>query len=131
LRIITLEYLRRNQQSLTGLTGSFIGGFLGGLGGARANGGPVKANVPYLVGEKGPEIFTSDRNGYIIPNNRISSGSMAGGTTITVAPSLVVNGSVTGQSELDRMFDEFASATARSVEQYVIGQTGQLGILRR
>jgi len=38
------------------------------LAGARKNGGPVGSGLSYLVGEDGPEIFTPDRSGRIIPN---------------------------------------------------------------
>jgi hypothetical protein len=34
---------------------------------ARENGGPVNAGRPYLVGEKGPEIFVPKKSGGIIP----------------------------------------------------------------
>lgn len=39
-----------------------------GFGGARAMGGPVAAGVPYIVGERGPEMFVSPKPGAIIPN---------------------------------------------------------------
>lgn len=46
---------------------SFLpGGFLSGL--FRASGGPVTANSPYIVGEKGPELFVPKQSGDIIPN---------------------------------------------------------------
>jgi phage-related minor tail protein len=54
-----------------GLSGSTsgIGKFFGKLfGGARANGGPVSAGSSYLVGERGPELFTPKAAGSIIPN---------------------------------------------------------------
>ena len=35
----------------------------------RANGGPVDAKKPYVVGEKGPELFSSDVAGMITPLN--------------------------------------------------------------
>jgi hypothetical protein len=38
------------------------------LAGARAGGGPVSANMPYLVGERGPERFIPSTSGTIIPN---------------------------------------------------------------
>ena len=38
---------------------------------ARAMGGPVNAGQPYVVGEKGPELFVPRNNGGIIPNNKI------------------------------------------------------------
>lgn len=42
----------------------------------RANGGPVTAGRPYLVGEKGPELFIPGQSGGIVPNNQLA---MAGG----------------------------------------------------
>lgn len=38
-------------------------------------GGPVAANVPYLVGEAGPEMFIPKTSGDIVPNNKIGSKS--------------------------------------------------------
>ena len=43
-----------------------------------AKGGPVEGGMPSLVGENGPELFTPNQSGRIIPNSR-----MGGGTTIT------------------------------------------------
>ena len=45
---------------------------------ARANGGPVMGGGTYLVGERGPELFTPGTSGNITPNNAL------GGNTITV-----------------------------------------------
>jgi lambda family phage tail tape measure protein len=55
---------------------SFDGGLLNGLimGGTRARGGSVDAGMSYLVGEKGPEIFTAPASGQIIPNDQIGGG---------------------------------------------------------
>ncbi len=46
--------------------GGFLGGILGGL--FRANGGPVKAGQPYIVGERQPELFVPRRSGTILPS---------------------------------------------------------------
>lgn len=43
------------------------------FGGFRAAGGPVSSNVPYIVGEKGPEMFVPRNAGTIIPNNKLST----------------------------------------------------------
>lgn len=52
-----------------------VANFFGALiGGARANGGPVQAGVPYLVGERGPELFVAPKTGTIIPNNKMGMG---------------------------------------------------------
>ena len=37
----------------------------------RALGGPVTNNSPYIVGERGPELFVPTNNGSIIPNNQL------------------------------------------------------------
>jgi hypothetical protein len=43
------------------------------FGGGRAAGGSVMAGTSYLVGEKGPEIFTPSGSGSITPNNKLGS----------------------------------------------------------
>jgi hypothetical protein len=37
---------------------------------ARAAGGPVSSGQPYMVGERGPELFVPNANGGIVPNGR-------------------------------------------------------------
>jgi tape measure domain-containing protein len=50
------------------------GGLLGKLfGGGKANGGTVAGGRSYMVGERGPELFTPGRTGSIAPNSAISS----------------------------------------------------------
>jgi tetratricopeptide (TPR) repeat protein len=44
------------------------------IAGERAMGGPVQRNRTYLVGEKGPELFTPSQSGFIIPNDRLAMG---------------------------------------------------------
>jgi hypothetical protein len=39
----------------------------------RANGGPVSGKSPYIIGERGPELFVPSVSGSVIPNNRLSS----------------------------------------------------------
>lgn len=47
----------------------------------KAMGGPVSANTPYIVGERGPELFVPGTSGGIVPNNKLGMGS-----GVTVAP---------------------------------------------
>jgi hypothetical protein len=59
--------------------GSGVGGFFGSLlsglvGGKRAGGGDVAPGKGYWVGEKGPEWFSPDSAGAIVPNNAIGGG---------------------------------------------------------
>lgn len=49
---------------------------------ARAMGGPVSAMSPYLVGERGPELFMPSSSGTIIPNHHLGGGG-GGGSGIT------------------------------------------------
>lgn len=40
----------------------------------RAEGGPVSAYRPYLVGERGPELIVPSQSGTVIPNEQLSGG---------------------------------------------------------
>ena len=60
----------------------------------REMGGPVNAGQPYVVGEKGPEIFVPKNAGGIVPNGYMNGGSvkngyMKGGMITMAAASLV------------------------------------------
>jgi TP901 family phage tail tape measure protein len=61
--------------------GGFFGSVVSHIPGVRAAGGAVAANTPYLVGERGPELFMSGRSGTIIPNQNIGGA----GTSINVS----------------------------------------------
>ena len=47
----------------------------------RASGGPVSAGSPYLVGERGPEVFMPSGSGTIIPNGQLAG--MGSTTNVT------------------------------------------------
>jgi tape measure domain-containing protein len=47
--------------------------------GFRASGGPVTAGQPYIVGEKGPEMWVPQQSGMILPNHALAG---AGGPVI-------------------------------------------------
>ena len=49
----------------------------------RALGGQVSAGTPYMVGERGPEMFVPGANGNIVPNNAMG-GVQVGSINITV-----------------------------------------------
>ena len=53
---------------------SYIGAFL-------ADGGSANANTPYVVGERGPELFVPRSSGTVIPNHAL--GGMGGSTSVT------------------------------------------------
>ena len=49
-----------------------------------AMGGPVSSGSPYVVGEKGPELFVPHASGTIVPNNKMGGGSGSGSGGVTV-----------------------------------------------
>lgn len=55
----------------------------------KAIGGPVSGGTPYIVGERGPELFVPGMAGSIVPNH-----ALAGGPSISVV--------ITGNTLLDR-----------------------------
>ena len=92
IRIITRKLVT---EPLAGGISSFISGVGGSFfGGAKANGGPVSAGKSFLVGEKGPELFTPRSNGNITPNDKMGGMSIINNFTIQ-AP----NGTVSRESQ--------------------------------
>jgi TP901 family phage tail tape measure protein len=67
--------------------------------GARAKGGLVGANMPYLVGEMGPELFVPQVSGNIIPNrDTVASTNKTVNYNITVNAGMGTgNGAVLGE----------------------------------
>ena len=94
LKDIAKQLLRSGiMQLLTSLAGNDGVGFfsfLTGTLGKRAMGGPVSAGSSYMVGERGPELFTPKHGGSIVPNN-----ALGGGTT-----NVVVNVDASGNSNV-------------------------------
>jgi len=44
-----------------------------------ASGGPAKGGQPYIVGEKGPELFVPQGSGTVVPNNQLGKNGVASG----------------------------------------------------
>ena len=61
-------------------TGGMLGSMISGL--FKASGGPVMANQPYIVGEKGAEAFLPGVSGTIIPNEQM--GGSGGQVTYNI-----------------------------------------------
>ncbi len=101
--LIKIELKMQAMQLFRMGVGAIMGAFSGGIGGAttigsgslaggagglsfpidmaRANGGTVSADSPYMVGERGAELFVPGRSGTVIPNNNL--GGLGGTTNIT------------------------------------------------
>jgi len=61
--------------------GGFLENFLSGASKGfsidvvgKASGGSVSGNQPYIVGERGPELFVPSSSGTIVPNNQLAGG---------------------------------------------------------
>ena len=65
-----------------GNTTSFAGAF------GRAGGGPTAGGVPYLVGERGPELFVPGSNGGVMSNNDLRSAMSGQGGGAAGSPVL-------------------------------------------
>lgn len=70
------------QQTITQPLAAGISGALQGM--FRANGGPVSANSPYVVGERGPELFVPRASGSIVSNSNMNQGGGSTGPSINV-----------------------------------------------
>jgi len=68
-----------------GIAQWFSGLFGGGeAAGAKAGGGPVYKSRPYLVGERGPEMFIPGRTGSIVSSNALNGGSAGPGVEVNI-----------------------------------------------
>ena len=106
------------------LIGNIDFGFGGGGGSStqstRAHGGPVTAGAPYIVGERGPELFVPQTSGTVIPNINQSS-------VINVSVSVDARGSEITEARLSAVVEE---GTMRAY-QMVINDLQRNGPVRR
>lgn len=77
------------------------------FGGARADGGPVSSGTPYLVGERGPEMFVPRSSGTIIPNDQM-------GNKVSIMEG--ANISVRNDNDIQLLANAVASQLARTLE---------------
>jgi hypothetical protein len=72
--------------------GGIFGKLIGGL--FKARGGPVFSNQPYIVGERGPELFMPNASGSIVPNNQLmgTGMQMSGTSNINIGGEFRING---------------------------------------
>lgn len=76
IRIETRQLAANILTGGTGKAGKAGSGMLGlgGLFGFLADGGPASANKPYIVGERGPELFVPNTSGTVVPNDALGGG---------------------------------------------------------
>ena len=77
-----------------------------------ANGGPVGMRKPYIVGERGPELFVPNQSGNIIPNHDLAG--IGGGSTNIVVNVDASGSSVEGDEEQGRELGRMISVAIQS-----------------
>jgi len=107
-----------NLGSLFGMGGgggqfSFGAGGYTGMGPFMAKGGPVSANSPYIVGEKGPELFMPGSSGSIVPNNRLGGGS--DGVTINQTINISTGVQQTVRAEIQQLLPQISNAAKNAI----------------
>jgi phage-related minor tail protein len=88
--------------------------------GARARGGPVRGGSPYMVGERGPELFVPGSSGNITPNHQL------GGSTSIVVNVDASGSSVQGEAQEARSLGKVISA---AIQQELVRQRRPGGLL--
>lgn len=83
----------------------------GSASGSRAVGGQVSGGNSYIVGERGPEVFTPASQGTITPNNKL------GGESVNVTNVINVQGDVSRQTQqqIQAILPQLIQATKRAV----------------
>ena len=115
------DLLRLGINTLLKSTGIGLFANLPGL----ANGGPASAGRSYLVGEKGPEIFTPKRSGTVISNNQI--GGAGGGIVNNINVNVSAEGMQADANE--NRGKELGVALASAIQSELIKQKRPGGLL--
>ena len=91
----------------------------------RQGGGPVSRGQSYLVGERGPELFTPSKSGRISPNS-----AMGGGTVNNITINVDAGGTDTeGSSEQGGR--QLGELIASVVQTTIINEQRSGGLLNR
>lgn len=75
--VLRTSVTERGAKAVTKLVGNFDLGSLWDKLTARAEGGPVLAGSPYIVGERGPELFVPRASGTIVPNHAMGGANVS------------------------------------------------------
>lgn len=107
------------QRSITGPLADALGGLIGGASGGsvpsgKAIGGSVSSGSPYIVGERGPEMFIPNASGSIVPNDKMG-GMGSSGPTIVQNINISTGVSQTVRTEIMAMLPRITEATKAAV----------------
>jgi hypothetical protein len=99
-----------------GTIGAIIAAIVGvtAIAGAREKGGPVSGGRTYLVGEKGPELFTPGATGQITSNDKMNKFS---GNSELMQPTMIVNINGKADDDVFAQIDRQRKKFGRMVQQ--------------
>lgn len=106
------------QKQITGPLYGALGSFFTGQANTTtmpafmAKGGTATSGTPYIVGEKGPELFVPGRTGTVVPNNQLSTG---GGVTINQTINVTTGVQQTVRTEIANLMPRIAQASKQAV----------------
>lgn len=95
------DWLSKIWDKVSGFASGAISKIKGLFGGERADGGYVQRGITYLVGERGPELFTPSGSGNIIPNKELG-GSVNKSINVNINPGFLI-GTPSEARELGRI----------------------------
>ena len=93
-------------------TGFGMAGGGGGSPSGKAIGGSVQAGQPYMVGERGQEMFVPNQSGSIIPNDKLGGGS---GVVVNQTINVSTGVQQTVRAEITNLMPQIQEATKSAV----------------
>lgn len=99
------------RQQITGKIAGFLPNLFGGGATGKAIGGSVQRNQPYMVGERGPEMFVPNQAGSIVPNGQGSGNGVVVNQTINLSAGV----SQTVRTEVMNMMPQIQQAAVSGV----------------
>jgi hypothetical protein len=110
--VLVVQRIVGSFDAAAGTGSGIVGGIMKLAGGFfRANGGPVSGNQPYIVGERGPEMFIPNRSGTVIPNKNLGGGGVVVQQTINVTTGV----QQTVRNEIQTLLPQIAEASKAAV----------------
>jgi hypothetical protein len=105
--VLVLQQMVGSFNAATGAGTGIVGAIMGG---SKSNGGAVQGGRTYLVGERGPELFTAPSNGKIHPNESL-------GEKVVVNQTINVSTGVqqTVRTEIKSLMPQIAEASKAAV----------------
>ena len=92
----------------------------------RAGGGPVLAGMPYLVGERGPELIVPRAPGRVIPNHALGQASGGSGAASPSAIHVTVAGA-RGNAEIRQMVEAGVTQGLRAYDARLADRVTRIG----